>query len=360
MADSSDPILTSIRETKAKYVRLGRSGLHVSVPILGAMSFGHKDWQPWVVEEEEALGILKAAFDRGVNTWDTANVYSNGVSEEIIGKAIKKYDVPREKLVILTKCSSWVGDSPGSKAYMYREKCGQSKDYVNQGGLSRKAILSAVEASLKRMGLDYIDVLQIHRYDPHTPVEETMATLHDLVRAGTVRYIGASSMWTYQFATMQFCAEKHGWTQFISMQNQYNLLYREEEREMNRYCSETGVGIIPWSPLCRGHLARPPSSSSSSTRSSAEEKLKAFLKAGYAESDHTIIERVHEVAGRKGWKMSQVALAWLAPRVSSPIVGCSSVDRLDEALETRDKQLTKEEEKYLEEPYVARDVQGHT
>lgn len=195
MADSSDPILTSIRETKAKYVRLGRSGLHVSVPILGAMSFGHKDWQPWVVEEEEALGILKAAFDRGVNTWDTANVYSNGVSEEIIGKAIKKYDIPREKLVILTKCSSWVGDSPGSKAYMYREKCGQSKDYVNQGGLSRKAILSAVEASLKRMGLDYIDVLQIHRFDPHTPVEETMATLHDLVRAGTVRYIGASSMW---------------------------------------------------------------------------------------------------------------------------------------------------------------------
>ncbi|KAK4959987.1 hypothetical protein LTR10_002876 [Elasticomyces elasticus] len=359
MADSNDPVLKSIRETKAQYVRLGRSGLHVSVPILGAMSFGHKEWQPWVIEEEEALVILKTAFDRGVNTWDTANVYSNGISEEIIGKAIRKYGIPREKLVILTKCSSWVGDSPGSKAYMYREKCGQSKDYVNQGGLSRKAIFSAVQASLKRMDLDYIDILQIHRFDPNTPIEETMAALHDLVRAGTVRYIGASSMWTYQFASMQFCAQQHGWTQFISMQNQYNLLYREEEREMNRFCNETGVGLIPWSPLCRGHLARPPSSSPGSTRSSAEEKLKAFLKTGYAKSDHAIIKRVQELADKKGWTMSNIALAWINKRVSSPIVGCSSIERLDEALETRGKVLTDDEEKYLEEPYVPREVQGH-
>ena len=200
---------------------------------------------PWVIEEDEALPLLKAAYDRGLNTWDTANVYSNGVSEEIVGKAIKKYNIPRSKLVILTKCYGTVGEEPGIRGILYGQDIKKSKDYVNQGGLSRGSIIKAVNASLERLGTDYIDLLQIHRYDPDTPVEETMETLHDLVRSGKVHYIGASSMWAYQFARLQFAAEKNGWTKFISMQNHYNLLYREEEREMNKFCNETGVGLIP-------------------------------------------------------------------------------------------------------------------
>ena len=263
---------------------------------------------------------------------------------------------------------------------MFREKCNQSKDYVNKGGLSKKAIFSAVDASLRRMGLDYIDLLQIHRFDASTPIEETLQALHSLVQMGKVRYIGASSMWvrtissrryctiethtdlgeqTYQFAAMQHTAEKHNWTKFISMQNHYNLLYREEEREMNRFCNETGVGLIPWSPLCRGHLARPPTAPKTSIRTSSEEKMKAFLQTGYADKDEEIIQRVHELAEKKGWSMSNVALAWLNRRVVSPIVGCNSEERLDDALAVRGKELTAEEEKYLEELYVARNISGH-
>jgi len=226
-------------------VRLGKSGLKVSIPILGAMSIGHKDWAPWVIEEAEALPLLKAAYDRGLNTWDTANVYSNGVSEEIIGKAIKKYNIPRHKLVILSKCNGAVGEQPGIRGVFYPDKIARSKDYVNQFGLSRQAIFNAVDASLARLDTPYIDLLQIHRFDKNTPIEETMEALHDVVKSGKVRYIGASSMWAVQFASMQHVAEAHGWTKFISMQNHYNLLYREEEREMNRYCDLTGVGLIP-------------------------------------------------------------------------------------------------------------------
>ena len=218
MSDQKDAVLDSIKETKAEYKRLGNSGLRVSVPILGAMSFGSQEWQPWVIEEDKALPLLKAAYDKGLNTWDTANVYSNGVSEEIIGKAIKKYNLPRDKLVILSKCYGYVGEAPGIRTIMYGQKVSESKDYVNRGGLSRKAIFSAVNTSLERMGIEYMDLLQIHRFDPHTPIEETMEALHDLVKSGKVHYIGASSMWAYQFAMMQFVAEKHGWTKFVSMQ----------------------------------------------------------------------------------------------------------------------------------------------
>ena len=262
MADKLD-IEGLLKESKAEYKRLGKSGLKVSVPILGAMSIGSSKWQPWVIEEEESLPLLKAAYDRGLTTWDTgmtdgaakylqqlltaykANVYSNGVSEELVGKAIKKYDLPRDKLVILTKCFGYVGEDPGLRTIQYGKELPQLKDYVNQGGLSRQAIFNAVNASLKRLDMDYIDLLQIHRFDPNTPLEETMEALHDLVKSGKVRYIGASSMWAVQFAQMQFTAEKNGWTKFISMQNHYNLLYREEEREMNRFCNDTGVGLIP-------------------------------------------------------------------------------------------------------------------
>ena len=214
---------------KASYRRLGNSGLRVSSPILGAMSIGDKRWQPWVIEEDEALPLLKAAYDKGINTWDTANVYSNGVSEEIIAKAVKKYSIPRHKLVIATKICGTVreGNDPETMAL---KDVNNTVDYVNQRGLSRQGIFNAVDASLKRLETDYIDLLQIHRYDSTVPIEETMKALHDLVESGKVRYIGASSMWAVQFAAMQWCAEKHGWTKFVSMQGWYNLLYREEER----------------------------------------------------------------------------------------------------------------------------------
>ncbi|KAF2790685.1 aldo-keto reductase-like protein [Melanomma pulvis-pyrius CBS 109.77] len=354
--------MTDIKEllkgSKAEYRQLGKSGLRVSVPILGAMSIGDKKWQPWVIEEEEAFPLLKAAYDRGLNTWDTANVYSNGASEVIIGKAIKKYNLPREKLVILTKCFGYVGEEPGVRTIQYREEIPQLKDYTNQGGLSRQAIFNAVNASLKRLDLEYIDLLQIHRFDDTVPLEETMEALHDLVKSGKVRYIGASSMWAVQFAQLQFVAEKNGWTKFVSMQNHYNLLYREEEREMNRFCDSTGVGLIPWAPLCRGHLARPASEFGSTTRSAGEKENPMFT-TGREDMDKKIIERVEELAKKHDWKISHVALAWINKRVASPIIGFSSEARMDEALEARGKTLTAEEEKYLEELYQPRPIQGH-
>ncbi|KAF2249354.1 aldo-keto reductase-like protein [Trematosphaeria pertusa] len=348
-----------LKESKAEYRQLGKSGLRVSVPILGAMSIGSKEWQPWVIEEEESLPLLKAAYDKGITTWDTANVYSNGVSETIIGNAIKKYKLPREKLTILTKCYGYVGETPGLRSIMYREEMPQLRDYTNQGGLSRAAIFNAVNASLKRLDLEYIDLLQIHRFDPTTPIEETMEALHDLVKSGKVRYIGASSMWAVEFAQMQFVAEKNGWTKFVSMQNHYNLLYREEEREMNRFCNSTGVGLIPWAPLCRGHLARPASKFGETIRSEGE-KNNGSSFSGHSENDKKMIERVEELAKKHGWKMSTVALAWINKRVTSPIIGFSTEGRMDEALESRGKTLTEEEEKYLEELYQPRVIQGHS
>jgi len=356
---SEDPVRKSIAETKVDYVRLGKSGLKVSVPILGAMSFGSKDWQPWVIEEDEALPLLKAAYDRGLNTWDTANVYSNGVSEEIIGKAIKKYSIPREKLVILTKCYGAVGEKPSIRGIVYGKDIYKDKNYINRGGLSRGAIFKQVEASLKRLDTDYVDLLQIHRFDPDTPIEETMEALHDLVKSGKVHYIGASSMWAHQFAMMQFVAKQNKWTEFVSMQNHYNLLYREEEREMNKFCDLTGVGLIPWAPLARGHLARPPSAFGSTTRSEGEQKNPMFT-TGQSPEDQKTIARVQELAEKHSWRMSTVALAWINKRVTSPIIGFSSVERIDEALEARGKELSVDEQKYLEELYVPRPVEGHS
>ncbi|TVY78319.1 Aldo-keto reductase dtxS3 [Lachnellula suecica] len=343
----------SLENSKAEYVRLGNSGLKVSVPIFGAMSIGTPEWAPWVMDEEKSLPLLKAAYDKGLNTWDTANVYSNGASEEIIGKAIKKYEIPRHKLVLLTKCFGAVGEEPGLRGIFFPKEIKASKDYVNQAGLSRHAIFNQVNASLKRLDTDYIDLLQIHRFDPSTPIEETMEALHDLVKSGKIRYIGASSMWATQFAQMQFAAEKRGWTKFISMQNQYNLLYREEEREMNRFCNDTGVGLIPWAPLCRGHLARPAEALGTTIRSKPE------AEKGLTDADYKTIARVQELAEKKGWKMSQVALAWINKKISSPIIGFSSIDRIDEAIDVRGKTLTEEEDKYLEELYEPKAISGH-
>ncbi|KAG4420921.1 hypothetical protein IFR04_005898 [Cadophora malorum] len=341
----------SIDATKVEYVQLGRSGLRVSSPILGGMSFGSKKWMPWNLEEEDSLRILKAAYDRGVNTWDTANMYSNGLSEEIIGKAIKKFDIPREKLVLMTKCYIYVAEQVDTYGAVLGETMAKTKDYVNRGGLSRSAIFKAVEASLKRLGTDYIDLYQIHRYDPTTPPEETMKALHDLIESGKVRYIGASSMWATQFANMQFIAEKNGWAKFVSMQNYYNLLYREEEREMIRFCNDTGVGLIPYSPIAGGKLARP---------AGYDESTRSQMKGPQmTEADLEIVKRVEEIAEKKGWKMSQVALAWLRSKGAVPINGFNSEERLDEACEVRGKTLDAEEVKSLEEPYVPKAVVGH-
>ncbi|KAL8806865.1 MAG: hypothetical protein Q9200_004887 [Gallowayella weberi] len=282
--------------------------------------------------------------------WDTANVYSNGVSEKILGKAIRHYQIPRHKLVILTKCCGTTRESNDYDTLDLKD-IDKTVDYINQRGLSRQGIFNAVDASLQRLGTHYIDLLQIHRFDKTTPIEETMEALQDLVKCGKVRYIGASSMWTYQFAMMQFTAERRGWTKFISMQNYYNLLYREEEREMIKFCNETGVGLIPWSPLSQGQLARPASAQGSTTRSS---------NVSLGDTDVKIIERVEELAKKREWEMSHVALAWITKRVASPIIGFSSIARMDEALEVRGKALTEEEEKSLEELYEPKPVRGHS
>ncbi|OBT64633.1 hypothetical protein VE03_06313 [Pseudogymnoascus sp. 23342-1-I1] len=353
MATPSKEFTAALEQSKAEYVNLGKSGLRVSVPILGAMSFGSRETLPWVIEEDEALPLLKAAYDRGLNTWDTANVYSNGISEEIIGKAIKHYSIPRSKLVILTKLNGAVMETLSDRGAVLDPKALRAnKDYVNNYGLSRSAIFKALDESLRRLDTPYVDLLQIHRFDASVPIEETMEALHDLVKSGKVRYIGASSMWATQFAQLQFVAEKHGWTKFVSMQNHYNLLYREEEREMIRFCNETGVGLIPWAPLAGGALARKAEAHGSTERSRAGSAL--------GEVDRRIVERVGEVAGKRGWTAGEVALAWIVRRVTSPIVGFSSVGRIDEALGVRGKVLTEEEEGYLEELYQPKKIVGHS
>ncbi|EJD40779.1 Aldo/keto reductase [Auricularia subglabra TFB-10046 SS5] len=338
-----------------EYRQLGKSGLRVSVPIVGAMSFGHPAWAPWVVGEEKGLEILKAAWDRGINTIDTANVYSNGHSELIIAKFLEKYNIPRHKILIFTKCFGMVPDDPSIRGVM-RPDLQKSRDFINNHGLSRAAIFNAVDASLKRLNTQYIDLLQIHRFDTSTPPEETMKALHDLVASGKVRYIGASSMRTWQFAMLNDVAEKHGWTKFISMQNEYSLLYREEEREMIPYCNYNGIGLIPWGPLQGGTLARPLSEEESSSR--AQSTKGTPFENKHSDADKEIVKRVGEVAKKRGWSMSEVALAWVNKKVASPIVGCSSVDRLDQAMITG-FELTDEEAKYLEEPYVPKKVRGH-
>ncbi|KIY53466.1 Aldo/keto reductase [Fistulina hepatica ATCC 64428] len=333
---------------RVQYRRLGNSGLRVSVPIIGGGLIGSKKWMPWTIEGTEALEFLKAAWDRGVNTIDTANAYSSGESERLIGQFIKKYNIPRQKIIILTKCYRPV---PESLEVKYPDpSLRDNVDYINQGGLSRAAILNAVNASLARLDTPHIDLLQIHRFDPDTPAEETMKTLNDLVESGKVRYIGASTMHCWQFALMNEVARRHGWTTFVSMQNQYSLLYREDERELMAYCQFHGIGIIPWSPLAGGHLARPAAAPDTTRKIATKDSVYNILRF---ESDYRIIERVESIAKARGWSMAQVALAWIVGRVTSPIVGVTSTARLDEAL-VEGFNLTTEERFYLEELYVPR------
>ncbi|HKR68210.1 MAG TPA: aldo/keto reductase [Streptosporangiaceae bacterium] len=324
-----------------KYVNLGQTGLRVSRVCLGMMSYGNDSDRPWVLDEDAAEPIVKAAVDGGITFFDTADVYSAGASEVATGRLLSKY-FGRDQVVVATKVHGAMG--PGE----------------NDRGLSRKHILSGIDASLRRLNMDYVDLYQIHRWDSATPIEETMEALHDVVRAGKARYIGASSMYAWQFAKAQFCADAHGWTRFSSMQNHYNLLYREEEREMIPLCIDQGVGVIPWSPLARGVLAgnRTRSGERHTTRSGTD----PFSDSMYAaSSDFDVVDAVAAVAAARGVPSAQVALAWLLqrPGVTAPIIGATKQGHLSDALAAEQLELTEDEIRQLEEQYVPHRVLGH-
>ena len=324
------------------YVRLGSTGMKVSRLCLGTMTYGSKKWRPWVLEEDESRPLIKKAIELGINFFDTADMYSLGVSEEIVGRALRDFGPGRDRLVIATKVFNAMGDDP------------------NQRGLSRKHIRHAIEDSLRRLGTDYVDLYQIHRFDPETPVEETMEALNDLVREGKVLYLGASSMFAWQFAKMLEAAGVRGWTPFVTMQNHYNLLYREEEREMVPLCAEKGIGLIPWSPLARGVLARQ-AKAAPTTRATTDGYAKILYGAELPEADQKVVGAVQRVAQARGVPPAQVALAWVSsrPMMVAPIVGASKAHQLDDAVASLSIRLTAEESAALEEHYVARAVSGH-
>ncbi len=320
-----------------KYVKLGRTGLDVSVICLGCMSYGvtARGGHQWALDERESRPFLQKALDAGINFFDTANVYSVGTSEEIVGRALGEL-TNRDEVVIATKVN------------------GPMREGQNAGGLSRKAIMTEVDHSLRRLGTDYIDLYQIHRYDVRTPIEETMEALHDVVKAGKARYIGASSMWAWQFSKAQHTADQHGWTRFVSMQNHYNLLNREEEREMLPLCADQGVGVIPWSPLARGRLAR----AWDEVTERSEKDL--FGQRLYQDPDRVVVDRVGKLAAERGVAMATVALAWMLskPVVTAPIVGATKLHHIDDAIAAVDLELSAEEIEQLEEPYVPHQTAG--
>jgi aryl-alcohol dehydrogenase-like predicted oxidoreductase len=320
------------------YVKLGTTGLDVSRICLGCMSYGAADRgnHSWTLDEQASRPFVRRALDAGVNFFDTANVYSDGTSEEIVGRALADF-ARRDEIVLATKVHGRMRPGP------------------NGGGLSRKAILTEIDSSLRRLGTDHVDLYQIHRWDPHTPIEETMEALHDVVKAGKARYIGASSMYAWQFAKAQHTAERHGWTRFVSMQNHYNLLYREEEREMLPLCADQGVGVIPWSPLARGRLTR--AWEATSARSETDE----FGRTLYLDSDRHIVDAVAAVAAERGTAPAQIALAWLLrqPGVTAPIVGATKPRHLDDAVAAVEVALTDDECRRLEEHYSPRGIAGH-
>ncbi len=324
-----------------EYVNLGKTGLRVSRVCLGMMSFGNDSDRAWVLDEEHAEPIVRAAVEGGVTFFDTADAYSAGASEVATGRLLPKY-LSREEMVVATKV--YMPVTPGE----------------NGGGLSRKHIMAGIDASLTRLGLEYVDLFQIHRWDPRTPIEETMEALHDVVRAGKARYLGASSMFAWQFAEAQFIADLHHWTRFVSMQPHYNLIYREEEREMIPQCIHQGVGIIPWSPLARGVLAG--NRSRGGERRTTRSDTDAFTDYLYSQpTDFDVVERVGEVAAERGVSPAQVALAWLLgkPGVTAPIIGATKPSHLADALAAEQLELSDDEVVRLEEPYVPHPVLGH-
>jgi aryl-alcohol dehydrogenase (NADP+) len=322
-----------------KYAKLGSTGLDVSRICLGCMSFGAPELgtHPWSLDEDASRPFIRQALELGINFFDTANVYSMGSSEEIVGRALREL-ANRDEVVVATKVF------------------GGMRDGRNATGLSRKAIMTEIDHSLRRLGMDYVDLYQIHRWDPRTPIEETMEALHDVVKRGKARYIGASSMWAWQFATAQHVAERHGWTRFVSMQNHYNLLNREEEREMLPLCAAQGVGVIPWSPLARGLLTR--DWNATTARSDTDEFGKSLY--GTSASDPVIVARVAEVAAARGVPRAQVALAWMFSKrvVTAPIVGATKPHHIDDAVAALEVELTSDEIARLEEPYEPHGVVG--
>jgi aryl-alcohol dehydrogenase-like predicted oxidoreductase len=322
-------------------IRLGNSGLHVSRPGLGMMSFGEDPGRPWMLDEEAAEPIVRRAVEGGFTFFDTADMYSQGASEVATGRLLRKL-LTREEAVVATKV--YFPMTPGP----------------NGRGLSRKHILSAIDASLARLEMDYVDLYQIHRWDSETPIEETMEALHDVVKAGKARYIGASSMYAWQFAKAQRVAERHGWTRFVSMQNHYNLLYREEEREMIPQCIDQGVGVIPWSPLARGFLAG--TRTREGKRQTRRSETDPLQDEWYGSpEDFDVVDRVAELAGERGVAQAQVALAWLLhkPGVTAPIVGATKLGHVEDALAAAELALSPDEMARLEEPYVAHRLLGH-
>ncbi|KAG1054581.1 hypothetical protein G6F46_010850 [Rhizopus delemar] len=336
-----------------EYVRLGNTGMKVSRFCLGCMSYGSSKWQPWVKDEEESLELIGKAYDAGINFFDTADGYSNGESERILGKAIKKFNMPRSRIVIATKVFFTVPEDVSINVLGRQTK--DDPQYVNSSGLSRKHIFDAVNASLERLGVDYIDLYQIHRFDPETPLEETMEALNDLVRLGKVRYIGASSGYAWQFQKANAIAERNGWAKFVSMQNLYNLIYREEEREMIPYCYDSGIASIHWSPLARGLLT---GKNRESIREASDRGISLFFAKKENENDDAIIDRVIEIAEKYKHSPAQIALAWMLskPHVTSPIVGVSKESQLHDVIRSLEVKLNDEDIKYLEELYIPRNL----
>ena len=324
-----------------EYVNFGRTGLKVSRLCLGCMSYGNpKTWiHNWVLNEEDSRPYYKKALEAGINFFDTANVYSLGASEEILGRAIRDF-AKRDEVVIATKVH------------------GQMRAEPNGKGLSRKAIMTEIDNSLKRLQMDYVDLYQIHRWDYETPIEETLEALHDVVKAGKARYIGASSMYAWQFSKALYLSEKHNWTKFVSMQPYYNLLYREEERETLRLCADQGIAVIPWSPLARGHLARP--WNAESTRRQEGDNFGKKLYAQTVDIDRPVIERVTELAKRRGMPQSQIALAWVLhkPAITAPIIGATKPHHLDDAIAALSIKLSNDEIQFLEELYQPHATSG--
>jgi aryl-alcohol dehydrogenase-like predicted oxidoreductase len=322
------------------YLRLGRSGLKVSRICLGCMSYGvpQRGMHPWSLDETASRPFIRKALDLGINFFDTANVYSDGTSEEIVGRALKDF-APRDEIVLATKVN------------------GPMRPDANGRGLSRKAIFTEIDHSLRRLGTDYVDLYQIHRWDRETPIEETLEALHDVVKAGKARYIGASSMYAWQFAKSLYLADLHGLTRFVSMQNYYNLLYREEEREMMGLCQAEGIGVIPWSPLARGRLTRDWDASTDRARS---DEFGRKLYSAAQDADRQVVDRVAAVAAKRGVPRAQVALAWMLskPFVTSPIIGATKLNHLEDAVAALSVQLTAEEIAELEGPYVPHAVAG--
>ncbi|CCH62058.1 hypothetical protein TBLA_0G01120 [Henningerozyma blattae CBS 6284] len=330
-------------------VKFGNTGLKISPIIVGCMSYGSKDWHPWIIEDKnEVFKILKTAYDSGLRTFDTADGYSNGQSEILLGEFLKEYEIPRETVIIMTKVWAPVDSSLEGFQRTGPMNEDQKVHFANQQGLSRKHIIEACKNSVRRLGT-YIDVYQIHRADQDTPMEETMRALNDVVQQGLTRYIGASSMLGTEFAEYQFIAEKNGWSKFVNMQDCYNLLYREEEREMIPYIKKHGIAQTPWSPLQRGLLSRPVEVSS--YREDNDRVLKGRRLNQYEDFEIEIINRVEQVAVKKGITMAEVATAWLLSKGTFPILGLNSVQRVKEAIKALDVTLTEEECKYLEEPY---------